>query len=166
MSRGATAANSSTCSDFQLHHDLFKKIPVDLMFRYNFVPLEETADGRLAIAIADPSQLMMIDEISLLLKQAHRHQSFDAEADLRHSQEDRAVAARAGRSQRRLPPIIREDENTGAEETLSIDKLTARGRHQPDHPPGRYHDFHRAAAAGLRHSHRDSRRLGGHQVPH
>ena len=39
------------------------------MFRYNFVPLEETPDGKLAIAIADPSQLMMIDEISLLLKQ-------------------------------------------------------------------------------------------------
>ena len=54
-------------NDFQLHHELFKKIPVDLMFRYNFVPLEETADGNLAIAIADPSQLMMIDEISLLL---------------------------------------------------------------------------------------------------
>src|SRR6266849_6053658 len=53
--------------NFQLHHDLFKKIPVDLMFRYNFVPLEETDDGRLAVAIADPSQLMMIDEISLLL---------------------------------------------------------------------------------------------------
>ena len=54
-------------SDFQLHHDLFEKIPVHLMFRYKFVPLAETADGRLAIAIADPSQLMMIDEISLLL---------------------------------------------------------------------------------------------------
>ena len=54
-------------NDFQLHHDLFKKIPVDLMFRYNFIPLEETRDGKLAIAIADPSQLMMIDEISLLL---------------------------------------------------------------------------------------------------
>src|SRR5215467_7375758 len=53
--------------NFQLHHDLFDKIPVELMFRYNFVPLEETRDGRLAIAIADPSQLMMIDEISLLL---------------------------------------------------------------------------------------------------
>src|SRR5512140_1744153 len=53
--------------NFQLHHDLFKKIPVDLMFRYNFIPLDETEDGRLAIAIADPSQLMMIDEISLLL---------------------------------------------------------------------------------------------------
>src|SRR5579885_3243751 len=54
-------------NDFQLQHELFKKVPVDLMFRYNFIPLEETADGKLAIAIADPSQLMMIDEISLLL---------------------------------------------------------------------------------------------------
>jgi type IV pilus assembly protein PilB len=25
-------------NEFQLHHDLFKKIPVDLMFRYNFIP--------------------------------------------------------------------------------------------------------------------------------
>ena len=29
-------------SDFQLHHDLFEKIPVHLMFRYKFVPLLET----------------------------------------------------------------------------------------------------------------------------
>src|SRR5256884_3129471 len=55
-------------TDFQLHHELFKKFSPELMFRYNFVPLEETADGKLAIAIADPSQLMMIDEISLLLQ--------------------------------------------------------------------------------------------------
>jgi len=54
-------------NDFQLQHELFKKIPVDLMFRYNFIPLEEMRDGKLAIAIANPSQLMMIDEISLLL---------------------------------------------------------------------------------------------------
>src|ERR1039458_7983800 len=52
-------------SDFQLHHDLFEKIPVHLMFRYKFIPLDETPDGRLAIAIADPSQLMMIDEIRI-----------------------------------------------------------------------------------------------------
>jgi len=42
-------------SDFQLHHDLFEKIPVHLMFRYKFVPLDETPDGRLAIAIAIPA---------------------------------------------------------------------------------------------------------------
>jgi Type II secretion system (T2SS), protein E, N-terminal domain len=37
------------------------------MLRYSFLPLDEMADGRMAIAIADPSQLMMIDEISVLL---------------------------------------------------------------------------------------------------
>ncbi len=41
---------------FQLQHDLFKKVPVDLMFRYNFVPLEETPDGKLSNAISAPSQ--------------------------------------------------------------------------------------------------------------
>ena len=40
---------------FHLQQDLFRKIPVELMFRYNFVPLEELADGKLAIAIADPT---------------------------------------------------------------------------------------------------------------
>jgi type IV pilus assembly protein PilB len=37
------------------------------MFRYNFVPLEETQEGLIAIAVGDPSQLMLIDEISLML---------------------------------------------------------------------------------------------------
>lgn len=53
----------------RLQPEVLKNVPAELMFRYNFVPLEKTADGRLAIAIADPSQLMMIDEISLLLNQ-------------------------------------------------------------------------------------------------
>src|ERR1700723_3605959 len=73
LERAQDGAREDRCefgglSGFELHHELFKKIPVELMFRYNFVLLEETADGKLAIAIADPSQLMMIDEISLLLK--------------------------------------------------------------------------------------------------
>jgi type IV pilus assembly protein PilB len=52
---------------FKVEPEGLKKVPLELMFRYNFVPLEETTDGRLAIAVADPSQLMMLDEISLLL---------------------------------------------------------------------------------------------------
>jgi hypothetical protein len=36
----------------------------ELMLRYNFVLLGPTPDGRTAIAVGDPSQLMMIDEIS------------------------------------------------------------------------------------------------------
>jgi hypothetical protein len=40
------------------------------MYRYNFVPLEDMQNGKLAIAIADPSQLLMIDEIELLLRRS------------------------------------------------------------------------------------------------
>ena len=52
---------------FNIQHELFKTVPVDMMFRYNFVPLEQSADGRLAIAVADPSKLMVLDEIAGLL---------------------------------------------------------------------------------------------------
>ncbi len=113
-------------TDFQLHHDLFKKISPDLMFRYKFVPLEETADGRLAIAIADPSQLMMIDEISLLLQK----RIVTKVATLKQIDD---ILKKTEQSQRVLEEasegftIIREDENTGIEETLTIDKLTAGG---------------------------------------
>jgi type IV pilus assembly protein PilB len=55
-------------SDFHVRGELLKKMPAELIFRDNFVPLEETSDGRLAIAVADPSQLLMLDEISRLLK--------------------------------------------------------------------------------------------------
>jgi type IV pilus assembly protein PilB len=46
--------------------ELFRSIPAELMFRYNFVPLE-SHDSRLVIAMADPSQLQLTDELSLLL---------------------------------------------------------------------------------------------------
>ena len=46
--------------------DLFRSIPAEMMFRYNFVPLE-THDGTLVVAMADPSQLQLTDELSLLL---------------------------------------------------------------------------------------------------
>src|SRR5438552_15275965 len=54
-----------------IDHDLFRSIPVDLMFRYNFVPLSQTngaaQNGTLDIALADPRNLATIDELSLLL---------------------------------------------------------------------------------------------------
>ena len=46
--------------------DLFRSIPAEMMFRYNFVPLE-AHDSTLVIALADPSQLHLTDELSLLL---------------------------------------------------------------------------------------------------
>src|SRR5215471_4052864 len=46
--------------------ELFRTIPADLMFRYNFVPLE-SHDNVLAIAAADPGQVQSSDELPLLL---------------------------------------------------------------------------------------------------
>jgi type II secretory ATPase GspE/PulE/Tfp pilus assembly ATPase PilB-like protein len=46
--------------------ELFRRIPAEMMFRYNFVPLE-SHDSTLVIALADPSQLPQLDELSLHL---------------------------------------------------------------------------------------------------
>ncbi len=117
--------------NFQLHHDLFKKIPVHLMFRYNFIPLEETADGRLAIAIADPSQLMMIDEISLLLgKRIVTKVSTLAQISeiLKKTEQSQRVLQDA--SEGFTLDVITEDEG-GGDESISIDRLTAQGDISP-----------------------------------
>jgi type IV pilus assembly protein PilB len=112
--------------DFQLHHDLFKKIQVDLLFRYNFIPLEETRDGRLVIAIADPSQLMMIDEISLLLqrrvitKVATLGQITEI---LKKTEQSKRVLEQAGEGF--ALDLVHEDES--GDETISIDRLTTEG---------------------------------------
>jgi type IV pilus assembly protein PilB len=116
--------------NFQLQHDLFRKIPVDLMFRYNFVPLEETADGRLAIAIADPSQLMMIDEISLLLgKRIVTKVSTLAQISdiLKKTEQSQRVLEEA--SEGFTLHVVHEEE--GGEESISIDRLTAQSDISP-----------------------------------
>src|SRR5678815_1345661 len=51
----------------RIDHDLFTSIPVDLMFRYNFVPLQ-AENGTLEIALADPRNLNLIDELAILLE--------------------------------------------------------------------------------------------------
>src|SRR5450631_570535 len=55
--------------NFKIQHELLRTVPVELMFRYNFVPIEQTEDA-LVIAVSDPSQLMVLDEIAGLL--SHR----------------------------------------------------------------------------------------------
>jgi type II secretory ATPase GspE/PulE/Tfp pilus assembly ATPase PilB-like protein len=109
--------------NFHIQHDLFKSVPVDLMFRYNFIPLAEN-DGALEIAISDPSRLMMIDEIALSLKKriitkvATLAQITDI---LKKTEQSQRVLEEAGESL--SLDVIRETED--GEETISIEKLTA-----------------------------------------
>jgi type IV pilus assembly protein PilB len=46
--------------------ELFRSIPAELMFRFNFVPMEAQGNA-LVIAVADPSQVLLSDELPLLL---------------------------------------------------------------------------------------------------
>ncbi len=50
----------------QIDPELFRSIPAELMFRYNFVPLE-SRDHLLVVVVSDPSQLLMNDELAGLL---------------------------------------------------------------------------------------------------
>jgi type IV pilus assembly protein PilB len=117
--------------NFQLHHDLFDKIPVELMFRYNFVPLEETPDGKLSIAIADPSKLMLIDEISQLLgKRIITKVCTLAQISeiLKKTEQSKRVLEDASEGFRL--DVVTEEDGVG-DESISIDRLTAQGDISP-----------------------------------
>src|SRR6516225_4250963 len=109
--------------NFHIQHELFRKIKVDLMFRYNFVPLQETQDGCMVIAMADPSDLPLIDEIRghlarrIVIKVATLTQISDV---LKKTEQSQRVLEEAGENF--ALDVIREDEN--ADETISIEKLT------------------------------------------
>ncbi|MCC6591192.1 MAG: type II/IV secretion system protein [Bryobacterales bacterium] len=106
-----------------IDHDLFQDVPVDLMFRYNFVPLA-AQNGTLEIALSDPRNLNLIDELSLLLnkrlkvKVATLGQISDL---LKKSESSQRVLEEV--TETFTLDVVADEEN--AEETLSIDKLTA-----------------------------------------
>ncbi|MBV9087132.1 MAG: Flp pilus assembly complex ATPase component TadA, partial [Acidobacteriaceae bacterium] len=128
-SKGRDLARRYRCDfvdlrNFHIDHELFRTVPVELMFRYNFVPLQEQ-DGVLAIAIADPSKLMMIDEVGLLLnkriqtKVATLSQINDL---LKKTEQSQRVLDEA--SEGFTLDVVKEDEN-GGEGDISIERLTA-----------------------------------------
>ena len=107
----------------RIDHDLFRSIPVDLMFRYNFVPMR-AENGLLEIALADPRNLNLIDELAILLNKKLRVKvaTLSQIADLLKKTEQ---------SQRVLEEVtegftldvVGDEENQ--DETLSIDRLTS-----------------------------------------
>ncbi|MFI5104533.1 MAG: ATPase, T2SS/T4P/T4SS family, partial [Terriglobales bacterium] len=109
--------------DYHLDAELFKTVPVDLMFRYNFVPLEST-EGTLSIAIADPSKLMMIDEIGLLLNRRIKTKVatlVQINEILKKTEQSQRVLEEA--SEGFVLDVVRDDEGSG-DENITIDKIT------------------------------------------
>src|SRR6202048_5021150 len=76
ISQARTVAARYRCDfvdlrEVRIDHDLFHSVPVDLMFRYNFVPISGS-NGHLDIALADPRNLNLIAELSILLQKKLR----------------------------------------------------------------------------------------------
>jgi type IV pilus assembly protein PilB len=104
--------------NFKIQHDLLRTVPVELMFRYNFVPIE-TQNDALVIAVSDPSQLMILDEIAGLLS----HRIIPRVATLSQITE---LLKKTEQSQRVLDEAsegLTFDDNS--DENISIEKLTS-----------------------------------------
>src|ERR1022692_3178184 len=108
---------------FKIQHELLRTVPVELMFRYNFVPIEQQGES-LVIAVSDPSRLMVLDEISGLL--GHRILARVATLSqitdlLKKTEQSQRVLDEA--SEGLTFDVLTGDENQ--DENISIEKLTS-----------------------------------------
>src|SRR5713226_3077791 len=94
--------------------ELFRSIPADLMFRYNFVPIEPQ-NNALVVAVADPSQLLLSKK--LIIKVATATQIGDL---LKRTEQSQRVLEQA--TEAFTLQVVQEEEET--EETISADRVT------------------------------------------
>ena len=102
--------------------DLFRSIPAELMFRYKFVPLE-AHDTTLVVAMADPSQLHLTDELSLLLgKRLQIKVATTSQIDdlLKRTEQSQRVLDQA--TEGFTLQVVSDDDDS--DENISMDKLT------------------------------------------
>src|SRR5579872_3254640 len=109
--------------NFKIQHELLRTVPVELMFRYNFVPIEQLADA-MVIAVSDPSRLMVLDEIAGLL--GHRIIARVATLSqitdlLKKTEQSQRVLDEA--SEGLTFDVLSADDNS--DENISIEKLTS-----------------------------------------
>ncbi|HSK08289.1 MAG TPA: GspE/PulE family protein [Vicinamibacterales bacterium] len=108
---------------FQIDHELFRAIPADLMLRYGFVPHHR--EGRsLVVVVSDPSDLPMIDELSVLLEAPLRvtvGTRSSIESILKKSESSQRVLEEA--TEGFQFQLLKEEEN--GDESLTVEKLTS-----------------------------------------
>jgi type IV pilus assembly protein PilB len=106
----------------RIDSDLFRLIPVDLMFRYHFIPLE-ASNGTLTVAMADPSQFYVADELAVRLGQnvVVKVATQDQIADiLKKSEQSQRVLEEVTEGFRL--DVVRETEE--GEEAISVERIT------------------------------------------
>jgi type IV pilus assembly protein PilB len=103
--------------------EILKSVPVELMFRYNFLPYRREGE-RLVLVMADPTDIPVVDELSLLLQTPVQPAVGTASAiqeALKKGQGTTRVLEQASESFK--IQVVRDDDN--GEEVLSVDKIQA-----------------------------------------
>jgi type II secretory ATPase GspE/PulE/Tfp pilus assembly ATPase PilB-like protein len=108
---------------FRIDQELFRSIPADLMLRYGFVPYRR--DGRsLVIIVSDPTDLPMIDEVSVVLGTPVRvmvgaRSAIDGM--LKKSESSQRVLDEA--TEEFQIQVLKDDDN--GEDSLTVERLTS-----------------------------------------
>jgi len=109
--------------EFRIDQELFRTIPADLMLRYGFVPYRR--DGKsLVIVVSDPTDLPMIDELSVVL-------GTPIKVTVGAPSAIQAILKKSESSQRVLEEategfqlqVLKEDES--GEDNLTVERLTS-----------------------------------------
>jgi type II secretory ATPase GspE/PulE/Tfp pilus assembly ATPase PilB-like protein len=110
-------------TEFHMEADLFRAIPVEVMLRYQFLPLGEH-DGALRVVMADPSNVVDVNELELALARSLELVVGPARRIselLEKSESTQRVLDEATEGFRMQ--LVQEAED--GEEVLSIDRITA-----------------------------------------
>src|SRR5436190_16786415 len=109
--------------EFKIDQELFRSIPADMMLRYGFVPYRREGKA-LVIVVSDPTDLPMIDELSIVL-------NTPVKVTVGAPSAIQSILKKSESSQRVLEDategfqlkVVKEDE-TG-DENLTVDRLTS-----------------------------------------
>ncbi|MEA2163669.1 MAG: type pilus assembly protein PilB [Thermoanaerobaculia bacterium] len=107
---------------FVVDHELFRNIPLELMIRYQFLP-EKRENGHIAVVVGDPTDVLKLDELELLLGAPIKVRVASPAAirdKLQKSESTQRVLDEATEGFRMT--LVGEDEE--GEETLTIDSIT------------------------------------------
>jgi type IV pilus assembly protein PilB len=107
---------------FQVDHQLFRDVPLELMIRYQFLP-EKRENGHIAVVVGDPTDVLKLDELELLLGAPLKVKVASPPAirdKLQKSESTQRVLDEATEGFRMT--LVGEDEE--GEETLTIDSIT------------------------------------------
>ena len=107
---------------FGIDHALFRDIPLDLMIRYQFIP-ERRENGHIAVVVGDPTDVLKLDELELLLGAPLKIKVASPAAirdKLQKSESTQRVLDEATEGFR----LQLVGENEEGEETLTIDSIT------------------------------------------